>query len=270
MALVVNLKTVEYLKGKYDRIVRITFRGKTLQSNVVNSAKRVAYFGQVTITFEVTYVSPDGQVGNWANRMSQQFDYPIRMQGQDEEALVAEERALLQAVTGQQAEEDENDVTSKSDRLDDDDDEDVGSGLFIMENAAYDKKSKTAYVDLQLDRPKDFEVMITIIEAQQLSGLDIDPVIKVEVGEESKYTTILGNVVAAKKMIGQFRCDLGTVYMAQDHQFYHKWAVLMDPKELDAGPKGYVKCDIAITGKGQAIKPPKSAKDDTETDNIEG
>jgi len=32
--------------------------------------------------------------------------------------------------------------------------------------------------------------MVTIIEGQQLAGLDIDPVIKVEVGSESRYTSI--------------------------------------------------------------------------------
>lgn len=32
--------------------------------------------------------------------------------------------------------------------------------------------------------------MITILEAQQLHGLDIDPIIRVEVGDQKKYTAI--------------------------------------------------------------------------------
>jgi len=33
-------------------------------------------------------------------------------------------------------------------------------------------------------------VRVTIIQAQQLAGLDIDPVIRVDVGPESRYTSI--------------------------------------------------------------------------------
>ena len=34
------------------------------------------------------------------------------------------------------------------------------------------------------------QVRVTIIQAQQLAGLDIDPVIRVDVGPESRYTNI--------------------------------------------------------------------------------
>ena len=39
-----------------------------------------------------------------------------------------------------------------------------------------------------------------------------------------------------------------------DHQFYHKWAMLMDPDDMSGGVKGYLKCDIAVVGKGDSIK----------------
>lgn len=52
-----------------------------------------------------------------------------------------------------------------------------------------------------------------------------------------------------------------------DHQFYHKWAVLMDSSDAAAGPKGYLKCDISVIGKGDLVKvPPKTEKDE---DDIE-
>lgn len=52
-----------------------------------------------------------------------------------------------------------------------------------------------------------------------------------------------------------------------DHQFYHKWALLTDPDDIAGGPKGYLKCDISVIGKGDSVKvPPKSEKDD---DDIE-
>ena len=39
-----------------------------------------------------------------------------------------------------------------------------------------------------------------------------------------------------------------------EHQFIHKWAVLIDPKDIGEGPKGYVKCDLAVVGKGDFVK----------------
>ncbi len=44
--------------------------------------------------------------------------------------------------------------------------------------------------------------------------------------------------------------------------------MLSDPEDVNSGPKGYVKCDIAVVGKGDSIKaPPKTDKDE---DDIEG
>lgn len=57
------------------------------------------------------------------------------------------------------------------------------------------------------------------------------------------------------------------LYIAIDHQFYHKWALLTDPDDITGGPKGYLKCDVSVIGKGDSVKvPPKSEKDE---DDIE-
>jgi len=56
--------------------------------------------------------------------------------------------------------------------------------------------------------------------------------------------------------------------LSLEHQFYHKWALLTDPDDVAGGPKGYLKCDISVIGKGDTVKiPPKSEKDE---DDIEG
>lgn len=39
-----------------------------------------------------------------------------------------------------------------------------------------------------------------------------------------------------------------------DRQYYHKWAVLTDPTDLTAGPKGYVKCNILVNVKDERVK----------------
>lgn len=46
-----------------------------------------------------------------------------------------------------------------------------------------------------------------------------------------------------------------------------KWAILIDPADINGGPKGYVKLDIAVMGKGDGIKPPKAGAE--EDDDIE-
>ncbi|VVC45932.1 Hypothetical protein CINCED_3A016890 [Cinara cedri] len=151
-------------------------------------------------------------------------------------------------------------------------------------------------------KSQDFQVCVTIIEARQLAGLNMDPVVCVQVGEIKKYTSVKEStncpyyneyfvfdfhmptvmlfdkiitlsVLHSKKIlrsgtvVGSFKIDLHTVYDTPEHQFYHKWALLTDPDDIVGGPKGYLKCDISVIGKGDTIKiPPKTEKDE---DDIE-
>lgn len=57
-------------------------------------------------------------------------------------------------------------------------------------------------------------------------------------------------------------------YALPEHQFYHKWALLTDPDDITGGPKGYLKCDIGVVGKGDAIKAPM--RNEKDEDDIEG
>ncbi|XP_053624309.1 otoferlin-like isoform X2 [Plodia interpunctella] len=148
----------------------------------------------------------------------------------------------------------------------------------------------------------DFQVCVTVIEARQLAGLNMDPVVCVQIGDGKKYTSVKEstncpyyneyfvfdfhmppimlfdkiitlsvlhsrNILRANKLLGSFKLDVATVWNQPDRQFYHKWALLTDPDDVAAGPKGYLKCDISVIGKGDTIKvPPKSEKDE---DDIE-
>ncbi|XP_073481300.1 otoferlin isoform X18 [Aquarana catesbeiana] len=153
-------------------------------------------------------------------------------------------------------------------------------------------------------RPMDYQVSITVIEARQLVGLNMDPVVCVEVGDEKKYTSMKEstncpyyneyfvfdfhvppdvmfdkiiklsvihskNLLRSGTLVGSFKLDVGTVYTQPEHQFYHKWAILSDPDDITAGVKGYLKCDIAVVGKGDNIKTPHKANE-TDDDDIEG
>ncbi|XP_019721107.1 otoferlin isoform X3 [Hippocampus comes] len=153
-------------------------------------------------------------------------------------------------------------------------------------------------------RPVDYQISITIIEARQLIGLNMDPVVCVEIGDDKKYTSMKEstncpyyneyfvfdfhippdvmfdkiiklsvihskNLLRSGTLVGTFKMDVGTVYCQPEHQFYHKWAILSDPVDITAGCKGYLKCDIAVVGKGDNIKTPHKANE-TDEDDIEG
>jgi hypothetical protein len=44
---------------------------------------------------------------------------------------------------------------------------------------------------------------------------------------------------------------------------------LTDPDDIGSGAKGYLKCDLLVAGKGDAIKPPVK-NDSNDEDDIEG
>eukprot|EP00064_Thunnus_orientalis_P012952 superscaffoldBa00002049_g12988 len=153
-------------------------------------------------------------------------------------------------------------------------------------------------------RPVDYQVSVTVIEARQLVGLNMDPMVCVEIGEDKKYTSMKEstncpyyneyfvfdfhvppdvmfdkilklsvihskNLLRSGTLVGTFKLDVGTIYGQAEHQFYHKWALLSDPDDITAGCKGYIKCDIAVVAKGDTIKTPHKANDSDE-DDIEG
>uniref|UniRef100_M3XQ29 Fer-1 like family member 6 n=1 Tax=Mustela putorius furo TaxID=9669 RepID=M3XQ29_MUSPF len=136
-------------------------------------------------------------------------------------------------------------------------------------------------------RSQNYQIAITITEARQLVGENIDPVVIIEVGEEKKQSTVkegtnspfyneyfvfdfigpqlhlfdkiikisvFHHKLIGSILIGSFKVDLGTVYNQPGHQFCDKWALLTDPGDIRTGTKGYLKCDISVTGKGDILK----------------
>ncbi|XP_077477285.1 otoferlin b [Stigmatopora argus] len=153
-------------------------------------------------------------------------------------------------------------------------------------------------------RPVDYQVSVSVIEARQLVGLNMDPMVCVEIGEEKKYTSMKEstncpyyneyfvfdfhvppdvmfdkilklsvihskNLLRSGTLVGTFKMDVGTIYSQPEHQFNHKWALLSDPDDITAGCKGYVKCDVAVVAKGDAVKTPHKPRE-SDDDDIEG
>ncbi|XP_066141603.1 otoferlin-like isoform X2 [Euwallacea fornicatus] len=151
-------------------------------------------------------------------------------------------------------------------------------------------------------KAQDFQVCITIIEVRQLAGINMDPVVCIQIGDEKKFTSVKEstncpyyneyfvfdfhmppimlfdkiinlsvlqsrNFLRGHKLLGSFKLDVATVWSQPDHQFYHKWALITDPDDMVGGTKGYLKCDICVIGKGDTMKVP--SKSDKDEDDIE-
>ncbi|OCT77151.1 hypothetical protein XELAEV_18032347mg [Xenopus laevis] len=139
-----------------------------------------------------------------------------------------------------------------------------------------------------------YQIAITITEARQLIGENIDPIVIIEIGDDKKQTTVkegtnapfyneyfvfdfigqreqlfdkiirlsvMHNKLLGSILIGSFRVDLGTVYNEPGHQFCDKWALLTDPSDIRTGVKGYLKCDISVAGKGDSIQSSQKISD---------
>ncbi|XP_059354554.1 otoferlin-like isoform X8 [Carassius carassius] len=180
----------------------------------------------------------------------------------------------------------------------------LASVTAVTTNVSNKRSKPTIKMEPSSWRPVDYQISVTVIEARQLVGLNMDPVVCVEIGEEKKYTSMKEstncpyyneyfvfdfhvppdvmfdkilkisvihskNLLRSGILVGTFKLDVGTVYSQPEHQFHHKWAMLSDHDDITAGCKGYVKCDIAVIGKGDKIKIPHKANE-TDEDDIEG
>ncbi|XP_051958046.1 fer-1-like protein 4 isoform X2 [Xyrauchen texanus] len=151
---------------------------------------------------------------------------------------------------------------------------------------------------------KSFQVNVNVIEAQKLVGVNINPAVYVNIGDEKRHTAtqkstncpfynenfmfefqetqdvlfdkVIEISVFHKKVlaflmthIGTFKIDISTVYQQQDHRFYQKWAPLTDPKDTRSGIKGYVKCTVSVVMKGDPMGMASLAPAGSQNDDIE-
>ncbi|XP_062349231.1 dysferlin isoform X3 [Cinclus cinclus] len=133
------------------------------------------------------------------------------------------------------------------------------------------------------NKPQDFQIRVRVIEARQLPGIQVRPVVKVTVAGQTRRTRIRkGNspffdetfffnvfespselfdapifltVVDSRSfrtdsVIGEFRMDVETVYSEPKHAFRRKWLLLSDPEDFSAGAKGYLKVSACVLGPG--------------------
>ncbi|XP_077162073.1 fer-1-like protein 5 isoform X2 [Paroedura picta] len=147
-----------------------------------------------------------------------------------------------------------------------------------------------------------FQVRVFIIEARQLQGNNIRPVVKVTIANHVFRTRIkFGNTpfynemfvqnfqempsvlfdefitiqalnsraLRSDSLIGVFKIEIGLVYQAPGHVLYSKWLSLYDPENLNAGLKGYVKVNLCVLGAGDHAPDTDKIKEDQDgEDNV--
>ncbi|XP_048062815.1 otoferlin isoform X10 [Megalobrama amblycephala] len=407
MALVVYLKTVTELRGKGDRIAKVTFRGLSFFSRVLENCEDEARFEQAfrwpigsqvdgdemleiqvfnyskvftnrligtfrmvlqkvveeghlevsdtliddnntairtNISIEIKYQTMDGSVKVWSDGEfldipddcdgTFQFETDSLLSGRSQSSGTSPGRSIHGIPTFRKTGKgvfsamklgktrsskddhkkgddpailDAEDLDRKAMRLGgglDPDTISLASVTAVTTNVSNKRSKPDIKMEASSGRPVDYQISVTVIEARQLVGLNMDPVVCVEIGEDKKYTSMKEstncpyyneyfvfdfhvppdvmfdkilkisvihskNLLRSGTLVGTFKLDVGTVYSQPEHQFHHKWAMLSDPDDITAGCKGYVKCDIAVVGKGDNIKTPHKANEPDE-DDIEG
>lgn len=133
------------------------------------------------------------------------------------------------------------------------------------------------------NKPQDFQIRVRVIEARQLSGNNIRPVVKVHVCGQTHRTRIkrgnnpffdelffynvhmtpselMDEIISirvynshslrADCLMGEFKIDVGFVYDEPGHAVMRKWLLLNDPEDTSSGAKGYMKVSMFVLGTG--------------------
>uniref|UniRef100_A0A6Q2XVG7 Otoferlin n=1 Tax=Esox lucius TaxID=8010 RepID=A0A6Q2XVG7_ESOLU len=278
---------------------------------------------KTSITININYTTMDGTVGVWSDgefldvpsdpEGTFQFETDSLLSGRSHRSGSVGVFAAMKLGKNKSSKDDHRkdeaaildmeDLDRKPIRLDPDCIS-LASCTAVTTNVSNKRSKPDIKMEPSSGRPVDYQISVTVVEARQLVGLNMDPVVCVEIGDDKKYTSMKEstncpyyneyfvfdfhmppdvmfdkilklsvihskNLLRSGTLVGTFKMDVGTVYSQPEHQFYHKWAMLSDPDDITAGCKGYVKCDIAVVAKGDNIKTPHKANE-TDEDDIEG
>ncbi|XP_068119730.1 fer-1-like protein 4 [Hyperolius riggenbachi] len=261
----------------------------------------------IFVELDIRYQPPDGAAGSWVGddffaSVEDSSAYIIRNVGfeeeNEEEAAIARKKDIDAARIGRK-------LVKGSDDDDDDDSYDESemeiSGITFT--PVLSRCSVPVRDHIANPKPRNFQIAVTVVQAQKLIGVNIDPVVHVKIGDEKRHTITQKStncpfynqyflfeffeprevvfdklieiaVVHAKRIpifgtrLGSFKIDVGTVYNNPDHRFLQKWAVITDPKDTRAGIKGFVKCNLSVLTKGDPMSAPPSTTG-TQNDDIE-
>ncbi|KAM5245575.1 LOW QUALITY PROTEIN: fer-1-like protein 4 [Ctenodactylus gundi] len=255
----------------------------------------------IHVELDLKYQPPEGAAGAWAE---EDFGTPIRdsseliipnmgfqelepAEAQLERRAVALGRKLARSLGPQDDDENELDMELE---LELEDEPDVELSGVVFSHLKSRARGLAHRDHLQASRAQDFQVGVTVFEAQKLVGVNINPYVAVRVGQQRRVTAtqrgtncpfyneyflfefcesrprlqdLLLEITAFHSQtlpfmatrIGTFRMDLGIVFDQPDGHFYQKWAPLHDPRDTRAGTKGFVKVTLSLRARGDLPLP---------------
>ncbi|XP_033042129.1 fer-1-like protein 4 isoform X2 [Trachypithecus francoisi] len=269
-----------------------------LQEALVDENLRVS---PIQVELDLKYQPPEGATGSWSE---EDFGAPVQDsleliipnvgfqerepgEAQLERRAVALGRRLARSLGQQNDEENELELELEQD-LDDEPDVELSGVVF---SPLKSRAKALAHGDpFQVSRAQDFQVGVTVLEAQKLVGVNINPYVAVLVGGQRRVTAtqrgtncpfyneyflfefhdtrlhlqdLLLEITAFHSQtlpfmatrIGTFRMDLGIILDQPDGQFYQRWAPLHDPRDTRAGTKGFVKVTLSVRAR-RDLPPP--------------
>ncbi|KAH0515665.1 Fer-1-like protein 4 [Microtus ochrogaster] len=269
-----------------------------LREALVDEKLRVS---PIQVELDLKYQPPEGAAGTWAE---EDFGTPIRdsseliipnvgfqeLEPGDarlERRAVALGRKLARSLGTQDDGENELELELE---LEGEDEPDVEISGVVFSPL----KSRTLGLPrgdpFQVCRAQDFQVGVTVLEAQKLVGVNINPYVAVRVGDQRRVTTtqrgtncpfyneyflfefhktrlhlqdLLLEITAFHSQtlpfmatrIGTFRMDLGVALDQPEGHFHQKWAPLHDPRDTRSGTKGFVKITLSVRARGDLPLP---------------
>ncbi|XP_031805176.1 fer-1-like protein 4 [Sarcophilus harrisii] len=252
---------------------------------------------RIQVELDLRYHPPDGAAGAWSeedflSHIRESSDLTIQNVGFQElepqvsggldRRAVALGQRLAQGLGPPQEEEDD-----EWDLEEDPEDEISGVVFSPIKSRARDIPRRDPH---QMPKAQAFQVGVSVLEAQKLVGVNINPYVVVKVGEQRRETAkqrgtncpffnehflfefhetrerlremlLEISVFHSQTLpflatrIGTFRMDLDIVCEQPDSHFSQKWAVLHDPQDTHAGVKGFVKVTLTVTARGELTRP---------------
>uniref|UniRef100_A0A3Q2Z126 Myoferlin n=1 Tax=Hippocampus comes TaxID=109280 RepID=A0A3Q2Z126_HIPCM len=171
--------------------------------------------------------------------------------------------------------------------------------VIVKDSETFGKDSQNRH--RLVNKPQDFQIRVRIIEARQLPGNNIKPVVKVQACGQTHRTRIKrGNnpffdemffynvhmlpsdlfeqnisirvynsySLRADSLMGEFKLDVGYVY-DEAHCVMRKWLLLNDPDDSSSGAKGYLKVSLFVVGIGDEQPQSEKRESDEDQDDIE-
>uniref|UniRef100_A0A2K6GWG7 C2 domain-containing protein n=1 Tax=Propithecus coquereli TaxID=379532 RepID=A0A2K6GWG7_PROCO len=254
-----------------------------LREALVDENLRVS---RIQVELDLKYQPPEGATGTWGEEdfgalISDSSELIIPNVGfqelepgeaQLERRAVALGRRLARGLGQQDDEENELEL-----ELELEDEPDVELSGVVFSPLKSRARGLARGDPFQMSRAQDFQVGVTVLEAQKLVGVNINPYVAVHVGEQRRVTAtqrgtncpfyneyFLFEFHETRLRLQDLLLEItvrgvGVRGFIQRRGDTTKWAPLYDPRDTRAGTKGFVKVTLSVRARGDqppSLPPP--------------